>query len=76
MVKITVFYAPTAVRKRERWGVRIQSGGNNKTLFISEKYVNHDDALKAAMLVKDGPVELVDEGSPEEYGAIGAPEAQ
>lgn len=57
---IEVYRKVTAIRKRERWGVRIKAG-NNLTLFASEKYVNHEGARNAADLVADGKFTVVDD---------------
>lgn len=57
---IVVYRKETPIRKRERWGVRIKAP-NNLTLFVSEKYVNHQDALNAANLIADGKITVVNE---------------
>lgn len=57
---VQVYKKVTALRKRERWGVRIKAS-NSLTLFASEKYVNHEGARNAADLVANGKFTVVDE---------------
>lgn len=59
-IQAVVYRRLTPVRKREKWGVRVVAA-NHLTLFASEKYVNHEDARRAADLLRDGSITVVDE---------------
>lgn len=50
------------MRRPQRFDLIVQAA-NGRTLFLSEKYTNRDDAMSAARIIIEGVGELVDEVS-------------